>query len=346
MATLQEACEYLDRALAEYSAARSTPAIETAILAMHASLELAFRTYLQESDRLPDDVWEALERPGGVSFPQLVDLMGDYTSVLGPDPRTRALLVSLNTTRAEIAHPVHKPPEEQIVNDAWRFAELITTLWPGLFPGIQVPYVTRVTMEMVHGGITRASPQVTPSPVHPPVSAEARRKPSRARQRPAIFLPLWRGEAKPTRWFLRLLGGLVTGVLATLAWRAAVSLAHWPPPMKTVSVVLVIAALGLAVWSTWLLWRVFRLLGVRRVLILLTVLYLSAVSVRVLTVKDERSLLHRILPQIQWVAGEAWGALANFTRSLVHAPATFKFAYTGRNPLISGIFSISWGSRR
>lgn len=104
--------------------------------------------------------------------------------------------------------------------------------------------------------------------------------------------------------------------------------------MKTVSVVLVIVALGLVVWSGWLLWRVFRLLGVRRVLILLPVLYLSVASIRVLAAEEERPLIEGILLQIQRVASEAWGTLADFTHSLIRAPATFRFAYTGRNPLI------------
>ena len=155
-----------------------------------------------------------------------------------------------------------------------------------------------------------------------------------ARARPALLQSLWRGETRPSRWLLRLLGGLTVALLANSAWNLAVTSARWPPPVKTVSILLVIIALGLVAWSGWLLWRVFRLLGVRRVLMLLSVLYLMVVGIRVLTAEEERPLVQRILPQMQGVASGTWGALASFTRSLIEAPATFRFAYTGRNPLI------------
>jgi len=150
----------------------------------------------------------------------------------------------------------------------------------------------------------------------------------------AFLQSLWQGEARPARWFLRLLGGLAIATLASLAWRAAALLAHWPPPMKTVSIVLVIVAFGLAVWSGWLLWRVLRQSGVRRMLILLAVLYLSVVMIRVLTLEKERPLAQRILPEMQGVASGAWRALVSLVRSIVEAPSTFRFAYAGRNPLV------------
>jgi hypothetical protein len=133
---------------------------------------------------------------------------------------------------------------------------------------------------------------------------------------------------------MRLLGGLIVAGLALLAWKSAVTLARWPSPGKTASVVLAIVALGLATWSGWFLWRAFRLLGVRRLLTLLFVAYLSVVSVGVVTAVDERPLAQTILLQVQRVASQAWGTLAGFTRSLVEAPATFRFAYTGRRPPI------------
>jgi hypothetical protein len=97
---------------------------------------------------------------------------------------------------------------------------------------------------------------------------------------------------------------------------------------------LAIVTLSLAVGSGWLLWRAFRVLGVRRVLILLLVAYLSAVSVRLVISEEERPLAGKILSQVQSVARQAWGTLANFTRSLIEAPTTFRFAYTGQNPLV------------
>lgn len=334
MSNLRKACDYLGQAIAEYNAARSIPAVETAILAMHTGLETAFRAYLEQEDRLSSDTQEALQKPGGVSFPDLVDLAGDHTNVLGADRRIRALLVSLNTTRVRIAHPLNRPPQEQIVNDAQRLAELIIALWPGLFADKQAPRVTPVTMRMVREGLAQPSPQPTPSPPQPSTAAEIKEKRRPAQPRSALLQSLWRGETKPHRWFRRLLGGLVVAGLAILAWRSAVILARWPSAVKTASVVLVIVALGLATWGGWLLWRVFRLLGVRRLLIVLSVLYLSVVSVAVVTGADERPLAQTILLQMQGVAGQAWGTLAGFTRSLVEAPATFRFAYTGGRPLV------------
>jgi hypothetical protein len=335
MGGLQDACDYLGQAIAGYSTARSIPAVESAILAMHTGLETAFRAYLKKNNYLPIDIREALEKPGKVSFPNLVDLMGDYTDVLDHDPSLRALLVSLNTTRARIAHPLDKPSQEQIINDARRFAEVILAIWPRLCVGRREPRMTPVTMGMVGGGIAQPGPRVTPSPAPPSIDDEITEGQQSAQPQPPLLRSLWQGETRPSRWLGKLLGGLIIAGLARLAWKPALVLARWPPPAKTAGIVLAITTLGLAAWSGWRLWRVFRLLGLRRVLILLSVVYLSMVSVRVLTAEEEQPLAEKILLQMQSVAGEAWGTLAGFPRSLVEAPATFRFAYTGQRPLVA-----------
>lgn len=171
---------------------------------------------------------------------------------------------------------------------------------------------------------------IASAPQTPPTPVEEKQPPPPPP--PGLLQSLWRGDTEPYRQPRRFVGSLGVAVLAGLVWNSAVAVARWSSPMKTVSVVLVIIALGLAVWGGWLLWRIFRLLGVRRILILLSVLYLSVVSVRVLIAEEERPLAEKIVLQMQSTASEGWRIMTGFIRSVIEAPATFRFAYTGQSP--------------
>jgi hypothetical protein len=332
MDRLQEARACLRKALAEYSAARSLSEVETAMLALHTGLETAFRAYLEGTGGLPPDKREDLRKQGAVNFPGLVDLMGDHTTVLGSDRRTRALLVSLNTTRNRIAHPLDKPSRQEIVNDAGRLAEMVVDLWPRLFRRGGAPDMTPVTLEMLR---ERERRDRQPRP-----ESRGRRKGVRGWARkpalgpvPDVLRSLWRGEGKPRRGVWRFAVAAVVVVLTGAAWRAALSLARWPAPLGKGSFVLLAVAIGLAVWSGSLLWRAFRMVGARLVLILVLVGFVGTVGVRAATAEDGGPVGEAIVFHTQGVAGQIWRTVSGFAEAVVGAPAAFRFATTGRKPL-------------
>jgi hypothetical protein len=262
-----------------------------------------------------------------------VNLMGDYTSILGQDRSTRALLISLKKTRNEVAHPREKISPHVIINDTHRFAELAVALWPRLFGGERAPAMRPVTMAMVSERAAQPRRAAPPLRTRSRASKEPQAKLEPLQRIIGALKGIWLGESPPRRWLWRLGGALAVGLFAGLTWRSAVALAPWPAPMKTVSLLLVVVAALLFAWSVRLLWRVVRFLGLRRLLIGLGVLYMTAVGLSALVAERAEPLPQATLSAVTAVAGRAWRSVTGFTTSLIEAPATFRTAYTGRRTL-------------
>ena len=122
-----QARELLINALRQYFEADSNAEVQFALLALHNALDKAMRNHL--ANQGPDRVDYRQ-----ISFPELVDMSRDYTDLFGGDPALPSLLVSLNTTRAKIAHPSgDKPTSKEIDRYAKLFADLTRRFWPKLF---------------------------------------------------------------------------------------------------------------------------------------------------------------------------------------------------------------------
>jgi hypothetical protein len=360
VATAQQVRDGLHRALAQYGAADSPAEVALAILAMHTALETAFRACL-EGAPVPAHTREALQEPGGIRFPDLVDLVGDYTDILGTDPSARALLVSLNTTRARIAHPTEKLPQEQIAKDARQLAEVVVVLWLRMFPDSQPPSLgpasSTARADSWHTpALGRAAPRAadrvaterhTVSDTQPRSSAlgldraaapnaadpdgDGRPESERPRSNGSILLrSLWRGQPVRSRWLLKLLIASIAALVASEVWNWAVALARWPAPVKPVSLLLAVLTLGLAFWSAGELVRAVWAVGLRRILVAVTVVYALSLVAHEVAASGEHGAGRAILESVQAVNRSASTLVMDFARSIASAPADFRFAYTGR----------------
>ena len=112
MTEVSQAHELLINALRQYFQADTEAEVELAVLALHNGLEEALRAYLASQGYDEVDYRQ-------LSFPDLVDMIRDHTDLFGGDPKLPPLLVSLNTTRAKIAHPEvgEKPTSKQIMEN-------------------------------------------------------------------------------------------------------------------------------------------------------------------------------------------------------------------------------------
>jgi len=316
---LERAQGLLVKALKLYRSSSSISEYKEAILAMHSGLDKAFRAYLSGLSNLPAETQDSLSERGDISFPHLVDLMRDYTAVLGNSVR---LLVSLNSTRNKIAHPDDETPltSEEIVNDAQRLAELIHDLWPRLF-GKRCP----VSPLSPAAARVAAQPAAKPAPVqttHPKHSY-----PKLAR----VLRRWWEGDKPAVKWRLVLLT-LFCFPLADWAFGTAVGLARWEKPIKNLAVALAILSMALLIVGLWTLGRVLRQLGLRRLLITLMIVYLLLIVASVLISNSPRPIHLESISAARRIAQQAGKTLAGAVRSLASAPAEFRFAYTGRRP--------------
>jgi len=314
--------ELLLGALRQYSVAESEAEIEQSVLALHTGLDEAFRAYLASEGY--DEVGH-LE----VNFPELVDLIRDYTDLLEGDPRLPRLLTALNATRIKIAHPRgDKPSPQQIANDAEQLARLARRFWRGLFGercpvSLVVPYPKPVA---------RPSQPLEPPPVEP----GAQRSPPSKLVR--VLRPLWTDEIeprfKPKLFLKRLIAIAILFTLAKWCKNGAISTARWPGPIKYGGIALFLVAVGLFLWGIVTIWKILQQLRLRGLLIVLGVGYLLLISTLVLTSGSSLPLHQEALLTTKRLIVAAGHRIREVGQTLVEAPEEFRFAYTGhRRPL-------------
>lgn len=320
MTGISHARELLLDALRQYSAAGNEAEIEQSVLALHTGLDEAFRAYLASEGY--DEVGH-LE----VNFPELVDLIRDYTDLFEGDPRLPRLLTALNATRIKIAHPRgDKPSPQQIANDAEQFARLARRFWQGLFGercpvSVVVPYPKPVA---------RPSQPLEPPPVEP---GAQRSPPSSKLVR--VLRPLWRDEIEPrfqSRLFLKRL--IAIAILFTLAkWckDGAISTARWPEPVKYGGIALFLVAVGLFLWGIVTIWKILQQLRLRGLLIVLGVGYLLLISTLVLTSGSPLPLHQEALLTTKRLIVAAGRKTRDVGQTLVETPGEFRLAYTGHH---------------
>ena len=328
MAGISYAHGLLLDALRQYSIAESEAEIEQSILALHTGLDEAFRAYLASESR--DEVGH-LE----VNFPELVDLIRDYTDLFEGDPRLPRLLTALNATRIKIAHPRgDKPSPQQIANDAEQLARLARRFWRGLFgercpASLVVPYPKPVA---------RLSQPLEPPPVEP---GAQRSPPSSKLVR--VLRSLWRDEIEPRfqskLFFKRLIAIAILFTLAKWCKNGAISTARWPEPIKYGGIALFLVAVGLFLWGIVTIWKILQQLRLRGLLIVLGVGYLLLISTLVLTSDSPLPLHQEALLTTKRLIVAAGHRIREVGQTLVEAPEEFRFAFTGhRRPLqLSGM---------
>lgn len=327
MTGIDQARELLSNALRQYSEADDEAKMELAVLALHKGLEEAMRAYLESQG-----FDSAVHRQA--SFPDLVDLIRDYTDLFGGDLKLPSLLVSLNTTRVKIAHPGEdKPTPSEISQDARRFAELICRFWPRLFgETAPVSLMTQLSKSWEEMPVI-SEPLAKPRPIEP----EALRfSPSRVRQ----FLQcLWKDEAEPRfqrKLFLkRMIGIVILFVSSKWCKTSAIYTVRWPEPIKYVGVVLFLLSVGSFLWGIVIVWKVLRQLRLKGLLIVLGVSYVLLISVSVLTSDSSLPFHQEAWLVTQRLIVSTSRKARDVGRALVRAPEEFRFAYTGhRHPIL------------
>ena len=327
MTEINQARELLSRALQQYSEADDEAKVELALLALHKGLEEAMRAYLESQGF--DDAAHLQ-----VKFPDLVNLIRDYTSLFEGDPKLPSLLVSLNTTRVKVAHPgKDKPTPKQISRDASQFAKLICRFWPELFgetsPVSRIPPPSKPR---------RQTPVISEPLAKPrPIAPKAQRPSSPKFRR---FLQcLWKDQTKPRfqkkLFFRRMICIVILLILSRWCKTSAIYTVRWPEPIKYIGVALFLLSVGLFVWGVLTAWKVLRQLRLKGLLIVLGISYVLLISVSLLTSDSSLPFHQEASLTTQRLIVFANRKARDVLHTLARAPEEFRFAYTGhRRPVL------------
>jgi hypothetical protein len=321
MTEVSQAREWLINALWQYFEADSEAEVELAVLALHKGLEEALRAYLA---RLGYDEIDYRQ----LSFPELVDMIRDHTDLFGGDPKLPPLLVSLNTTRAKIAHPGEdKPTPKEIAQDAGQFADLIRRFWPQLF-GETYPTPLFKPPKPKQDRPVIPEPPVEPRPAMP----EAQRLPS---SKLGQFLKrLWKDETEPRfqkgLFLKRAITIVIFFALAKWCKDGAIYTARWPEPVKYVGVALFLLAVGLSVWGVLTVWKVLRQLRLRGLLIILGIGYVVIVGASVLTSDNPLPFQQEVWLATRQLVTSSTRRARDISQVLIRTSGEFRFAYTGQ----------------
>jgi hypothetical protein len=140
---------------------------------------------------------------------------------------------------------------------------------------------------------------------------------------------LWRGSGITRVGLLKLFWSTLRILLSGWVWGTAVRLAHIQQPVKTVGAILALIGLALFVWGLRGLWQGLRILGAKRLLIILLVVYGLIVGLNVLTAPSEHPLVDRIAAQMARAGQQTWDTFTGTIESVIKSPGDFLFAYTG-----------------
>jgi hypothetical protein len=143
--------------------------------------------------------------------------------------------------------------------------------------------------------------------------------------RPSVTLPIKWGSV---------IRGLVALFLAVQAAGLSLSLARWSQPIRYASLAALLVALGLIIYGLSELWRWIRTLTLRRVLVIVLVSYLLAVTLVWLTTPGSAGLAQSWLKAMAQVPLALSRGIVNGGLSLAQFPDQFRTAYTGQSSLI------------
>jgi hypothetical protein len=159
---------------------------------------------------------------------------------------------------------------------------------------------------------------------------------------PSHLRTLWDGRGRPaTRW-RSLLGGIFALLLAGIMFNVALATIRWAMPLKLVgigSLALVVALLFLGCRA---LMRVILQLGLKRLIIRLTILYLVAVLIVGLTTSTGQQGLSHWLGSAADVIQLVVSGLRVIGRTVAQAPDAIAFAATGQRQPVRVPGGIEW----
>ncbi|NIV37277.1 MAG: hypothetical protein GWN58_49995, partial [Anaerolineae bacterium] len=257
-------------ALQKYARADTEAKQELAVLFLHGGLDKALRAYLASSGFLEVD-------SRSVNYPELVNLVRDYTDLFAGDAGLPSLLVSLNNTRNRIAHPEldNRPSPKKISRDARQYVNLARRFWPEIFGEAFPEALLDAPVE----------PEPTPEPIPPPPVSPPEPQQPQSPWWPRVqrFLrPLWSDDSSPRlqkRVLLRrIIGVILFLALAWLCKEAAIFTARWPEPIKYGGIVLFVLAMASFAWGLVLIWKVFRQVRLKGVVLFFAVTYILLLS--------------------------------------------------------------------
>ena len=140
---------------------------------------------------------------------------------------------------------------------------------------------------------------------------------------------IWQGHGKVRPGIVSLLWATLRFFLASWLWRTAVRLAHSQTPTKSIAVVLALGSMLLIIWALWGGGHAFFILGFKRCVLFITLVFVSLVTINVLTIPDTRPIGSRFVTQVSATTEQIWNTLSNWSRYHYTGPEQFLICIFG-----------------
>jgi hypothetical protein len=143
---------------------------------------------------------------------------------------------------------------------------------------------------------------------------------------------IWQGGPRPWRGLLSLLWMLALFAAFSLLWGMGVELARYPEPGKQIGLGLAVLGTILGLVGVMFMGRGMMMLGLRRLLIVLAVVFLLAALFGTLTAPGDQPLGSRLGASLLETGQNALLLPLSLPGSLIERVNDFRFAYSGVNP--------------
>jgi hypothetical protein len=141
---------------------------------------------------------------------------------------------------------------------------------------------------------------------------------------------VWQGHGHTKQGITKVFWAILRFIVANWLLGLAIRLAHFQVLIKSVSVAVALIAILLVFWALWGFVQAMLILGIKRILIVIVSVFILWVAINILTIPDTRPLGTRIFAQLSAATRQMATMLTNPAKSLIQAPKSFLFAYSGR----------------
>jgi hypothetical protein len=145
---------------------------------------------------------------------------------------------------------------------------------------------------------------------------------------------LWKGNGRPSRWFIRIIILFILYQVINWLWQNSLLTIRWAQPGKIMGFIFLGIMVLVAISMVGTGWRLVSSLGVRGVIILLVVWYVLAVGVKLLWLPPDQPLRPALPEQMVAVVEESVLSVRQSISSIPKAIEELQFAYLGQRDLM------------
>jgi len=311
-------------------------ALGQALLSLHGALEDYFRSWLSTSQSVPVEQRRLAQDRQQMQWKGLLDLMQEYGKLSEQERRT---IQMMNSFRQKVAHGDSFEGTQQDLEAYVTLIQQLTQInTPKTAPPPKPEGIRPKTKSPTAAEQSVALDTQQPSPVtrvsQPKPKSEVQAQPTWPRQ-------LWQGQGKPAIRWRDLISSILTFSAAIVCYSFALSSLRWQMPLAIIGWILVLLTLLLIFFCIRGFIRVLWQLGIKRLLVRISILYIIATIVTgLLFPSTQQGLRHWFTSAINVVLF-TFSNIGAAGQALADAPDSIRFASTGERSAVR-VPGVAW----